>query len=168
MPVACQRLPDGSTFIGYRRGIAEYNAKGDEVFRHDIGRSTIVAAQKAQDGGYLFLTRLGELTRLDRKGKILKSFATNRTYGYSSLELLPNNRVLLAHSAGVSEYDLATEKQVWNATVRAPVSAAQLANGGKLVASPLQRKVIELDRDGKVVKEFSLPDGGVPYRAKRR
>lgn len=168
MPVACERLPNGNTFIAHRRGLVEYNSKDEEVFRFDRNSNDIVAGRKGRNGGYYFLTRTGLLAQVDAKGKIEKSITTGRSYTYSSIELLPNNRVLVALLNSVAEYDLATGKAEWQSNVRTPVSATRVVGGRTLVTSVLQRKVLELDRDGKVVKEFALPDGGIPYRAKRR
>ena len=168
MPVACERLPNGNTFIAHRNGLVEYNSKDEVVFRLDRNTADIVAGRKARNGGYYFLTRTGLLAQVNAKGKIEKSITTGRSYTYSSIELLPNNRVLVALLNSVAEYDLATGKAEWQSNVRTPVSATRVAGGRTLVTSVLQRKVLELDRDGKVVKEFALPDGGIPYRAKRR
>ncbi len=167
-PVACQRLADGGTFIAHRNGLFEVNAKDEQVFRMDRDMEDIVGGQKARDGSYLFLTRAGQLTRLNAQGKVAKTFMTGRTYSFGALELLPNNRVLVTQLQVVAEYDLTTGKQEWRGTVRSPTSVFRTADGRTLTTSSLLRKIIELDRDGNPAKELTLPDAAVPWRAKRR
>jgi hypothetical protein len=167
-PIGCQRLHDGSTVIAHRRGLIEVNAKDEQVFRYNSDKGDIVGGRKARDGTYVLLTRLGLLMRVNAQGKVVKSFTTTRTYGISALELLQNGRALVTNATGVVEYDLATGKQVWRANVRSPMSATRAADGKTLVSSTLQRRVIVLDHGGTPIKEFAMPDGGVPYRALRR
>ncbi len=167
-PIGCQRLRDGSTVIAHRHGLIEVNAKDEQVFRYNSDKGDIVGGRKSRDGTYVLLTRLGLLMKVNAQGKVVKSFATTRTYGISALELLPNGRALVTNATGVVEYDLATGKQEWRADARSPMSATRAADGKTLVSSALQRRVIVLDRDGTPVKEYAMPDGGVPYRARRR
>lgn len=167
-PVACQRLPDGSTFVAYRNGLAEYNTANERILHFYRGLGDIVTGQKARDGTMVFVTRAGECIRVNRHGKVLRSFTVAKPYHFSSIELLPNHRVLVAHLNGVAEYDLATGRMEWEAQARTPVSATRLPDGKTLVASSLYRNVILVDSSGEQISEFLLRDAAVPTRAKRR
>jgi len=168
-PVACRRLANGNTFIGHRNGLMEFDAQNEKVFDYVSNRNDIVAANKGQDGNYAILTRSGQCMRINGQREILKTFAVGRPYVYSQLELLPNNRVLLTQVNGVAEYDLTTGKLEWSALgYGSPTSVQRLANGHTLIASTVTRKIVELDREGKLFNEFALPDGAVPWRVRRR
>jgi HEAT repeat protein len=167
-PMACQRLSDGNTFIAHRNGLLEVNAKDEQVFRLDRNMEDIVAGQKARDGTYFFLTRPGQLIRVNAQAQNLKTILTGQPYSFGALELLANNRVLVTQLNSVAEYDLTTSKQEWRAAVRSPTSVFRTADGRTLATGSLMRKIVEIDRDGNLIKEFTLPDGGTPWRVKRR
>jgi hypothetical protein len=169
-PMACQRLANGNTFIATRNQLLEVDKKGDNVFTFNRFNGDMVAATRAKDGQYVFLTQQGQCVRIDRDGNEVKSFSLgSRLNFYSSIELLPGGRILVTHLASVAEYDETNGKQVWSAQVgRNPTSVQRLPNGNTLVSSTGIPKIVELDRSGKSVWEFNAPDNGIPWRAKRR
>ena len=155
-PVSCQRLANGNTFIATPSVICEYNAEGEQVFRHNRGRWDIVAARKHRNGEYILVTRT-HLVRLDAKGKEVGSFAIGRTFNYCSFDILPNGNLLLPlHRLNkVAEYTL-TGKEVWSARVPFATSARRLPNGNVLAVSMNDQRVVELGKDGKTVSQQLL------------
>lgn len=76
------------------------------------------------------------------------------------VQVLPNKNVLLVHGARVEEV-APDRKVVWRLgppTVLAAESAQRLPNGHTVVADNGRRKVIEVDRGGKVVWDFDVPN----------
>jgi hypothetical protein len=65
----------------------------------------------------------------------------------------------------VAEYDL-DGRLLWQAQVRFPISAVRLANGNTLVVSMTERKVVELDREGREVWSHAVE--GRLWRARKR
>jgi hypothetical protein len=172
LPVSCERLRNGNTFIATSTQIIEVDRSGKELFTFRLPNVTpqtkIIAARKLPNGHILYVTCPGTLTRLDAAGKILKSFPVGKVSFFSStIHLLPNGRVLIPEYIDnkVVEYD-AAGKAVWTATVKNPVSVFRLSNGNTLVASPSTRKLVEVNRAGKEVSESTQT--GMPRQARRR
>src|SRR5262249_50782163 len=127
----------------------------------------ISSAKKLRNGDIIIVDTLGNLSRLDRKGKEIKSFQVGRVYFYGSIDALPNGRVIVPEYQNhkVVEYD-AQGKVVWEAKAQFPSSVSRLPNGHTLITSIVHQKLIELNKDGKVVWEKKLE--GRAYRARRR
>src|SRR5206468_2152091 len=94
-PLACQRQPNGNTFIVTRNQLLEVDRAGKEMFTHARPSNDIMAGQKLRNGQMVFLTNSGALIRLDSSGKEMKTInlQSPQVYG-SNLEVLPNGRVL--------------------------------------------------------------------------
>jgi hypothetical protein len=164
-PTACERLPNGNTFIVSRNQIVEVTPNNKVVFSK-TGR-LISSAKKLRNGEIIMVDTLGNLSRLDRKGKEIKSFQVGRVYFYGGIDALPNGRVIVPEYQHhkVVEYD-AQGKAVWEAKVRFPSSVSRLPNGHTLITSIVDQKLIEVNKDGKVVWEKKLE--GRAYQARRR
>jgi hypothetical protein len=155
MPLCCQRLPNGNTFIACQNQILELDRTGKEVV--SIGRPThdVMAAQKLRNGQIVVLTNTGALIRMDATGKETSSQTLHAMQILGgSIDVLPNGHVLIPQyrTSKVVEYD-AEGKIAWEASVIRPISAYRLPNGQTLVGTLNQSKIIELDRAGKQVSE---------------
>jgi HEAT repeat protein len=166
MPLSCQRLPNGNTFIASRNLLLEVDRSGKELFVHHRSAHDLRAAYKLPDGQIVCLTTGGSCLWLDARGKELHRFAAGSTM-YNSVEALPNGRVLVAHyeQNKVVEYNV-EGKKIWEASVSTPWSATRLPNGHTLVACHVGQVVVELDRLGKVVWEYRT--NARPLKAWRR
>lgn len=168
LPIACQRLPNGDTFIATRRNVMIVDRDGKETFTYLAPNGSISAAQRARNGELTLVTNAGLVRVLDAAGKELRSFQAGQIYTMgSNVELLPGGRVLLPlyRDNRVAEFD-ATGKVVWQATVPSPTSVVRLPNGNTLVGSALQSKAVELNREGREVWSYTLE--GRPWRVRKR
>jgi HEAT repeat protein len=167
MPVAAQRLANGNTFLASRNQLLEVDKDGKEVFTHQRPGYDVMAALKLRDGQIALVTSGGQYKRLDSEGKEIKSFPVGNVQTFAAIDVLPTGRVLvpLYYNNKVVEYD-AEGKNLWEASVQWPTSAARLPNGNTLVSSHGTQAVMELDRAGKVVWQHKLD--GRPWRARRR
>jgi len=167
-PVACQRLPNGDTFIVARNQLLQVDRTGTEVFSHSRPTSDIMVGQKLRNGQMVYITNTGNMVRLDSTGKELKTITVPppQLYG-SNIDVLPNGRVLAAQYSNnkVVEYD-PDGKTVWEATVTQPTSVQRLPNGHTLVGSMYTMQMVELDRQGKVLTQERLE--GRVTRVRRR
>ncbi|VTS00006.1 outer membrane protein assembly factor BamB family protein [Tuwongella immobilis] len=170
MPVALQVMPNGTLFIAARNQIIELDRDREKQLvtiqrpQHDI-----VAAAKARNGEYIVVTNTGQLQRLNKTGEVSKSVSLDgRPNYYSTIQLLPNNRVLLTLQNMVAEFDLESGKKVWEANVNSPNSVQRLPNGNTLVSSMISMEVQEIDRNGKAVWTYKSPDNSRPWKAFRR
>jgi len=167
-PIMCQRLPNGHTLIASRNQLVEFGPQQRKVFTLARPTGDIAAAGRTEGGVYVLITRDGTCEQFNSEGQKIKSFPVARPYQYSSMELLPNNRMVMTHMNGLAEYDLATGKQTWMiAGHRTLTSVQRLKAGTYLVSSTSARRIMELDTEGKVIKEIVL-ENQIPWRAKRR
>ncbi len=168
MPVCCQRLPNGCTFIVSRRELLVVDRKGNKLFSHFSNGPSFVAGQKLRNGQVVFVNSGGQLVRLDVNGKELSRFFAGNVYSTGgNIQALPNGRILVPHyrENKVVEYS-PSGKRVWEASVPYPSSATRLPNGHTLVVSLSQRKIVELNRQGKTVWQHRTE--GRPWCAVRR
>jgi hypothetical protein len=169
-PVACQRLADGNTFIAARDRLVEVDRNGKIAFQLARGaQADIVAARKSREGHYVFATFHGRVTRVDANKNELRSFsAPQNLVSYSSMQLLPNHRVLITTTTGAVELDEESGKPTWQATVGGITSSVQrLPNGNTLVCAVKPRAIFEVDRDGKILTEQPISEA-IPWRVLRR
>ena len=83
------------------------------------------------------------------------------------MEVLPGGRFLIPITAAgkVVEFNGAG-KSLWECPVANPTAATRLANGNTLICSNHDKRVLEVDRAGKVIWEQHLE--GRPFRVHRR
>jgi hypothetical protein len=167
LPIACERLPNGHTFVATRRGLVVFDRDGKEVFTYHHSTTSISAARRLPDGRMLLVSG-GQCVLLDRGGKAVKSFHVGVVYPLGgNIDILPGGRVLVPEYSQnrVAEYDL-SGKLLWQANVSFPTSAVRLANGHTLAVSMREKRVVEVDRDGKEV--WSHTAEGQLWRARKR
>jgi HEAT repeat protein len=166
-PLACQRLPNGNTFIVGRNGAAEFDRAGKQVFKYDRNDFGIFGGIKLRNGQYGVVTQFGTFVRVDSSGKEVKTLNVGQTQTLCGIDALPSGRVLIPMWGAGKVIEIDPEgKTVWEASVNNPVSAFRLPNGHTLVASMGGNKVVELDRNGKQVWEHQTT--GRPWRVRRR
>jgi len=168
MPIGCQRLPNGDTFIATRRQLLIVDKTGKETFTYNQPNTSISAARRLRDGQFIVVSSGGTLERLDARGRVLKSFSVGPVYAQGgNIDVLPGGRVLVPQYRDnkVVEYD-AEGRKLWEARVSFPISAVRLPNGNTLVVSVLRQQVIELTRDGQ--EAWSYRTEGRAWRARRR
>jgi HEAT repeat protein len=169
--MGAQRLRNGRTFVVTRGRLFELDKDGSkELWAYHRPQNDIMNGKKLRDGGYMFMTWQGIVTRLDGEGKEVKTFQVPLAqFGFNpaSIDFLANDHVLVAHTNQhkVVEYD-GNGKSVWEATVQWPFAVERLVNGRTLVSSLNTLKIVELDRAGKVVWE--VKDSLRGYRVHRR
>jgi hypothetical protein len=167
MPVACQRLANGHTFIATRQFLLTVDHEGKEVFTCFQQKTSITTAQRLHNGQMVVVTTGGRCHLLDPKGQELKSFQMGRIYTLGgNVEVLPNGRILapLYSDNCIVEFDWQGTKH-WQAQVMNPVSVTRLGNGNTLVVCTFQNRVVEIGTDGKEAWNYQTDR---PYRARRR
>ncbi len=159
-PLACQRLPNGSTFIATDSQLLEYDKDDKETVNITMpgdGR-TIMKAMKLPSGEIAMLTADARVVRLDATGKELHSFQVNlgmRLFG-GRVHMLPNGRTLVPHNLEdkVVEYD-GNGKAVWEVACDKPVAAVRLPSGNTIVTSMNPATgAVEYDRAGAEVWSY--------------
>jgi outer membrane protein assembly factor BamB len=166
MPINCQRLPDGNTFIASRNFLLEVDRNHNEVFKISRSNHDIMAARRLRDGRIFCLTRVGQCIVLDRTGKEMRSFVVGQSL-LGALDVLANAHVLVPcyGTNRISEYD-EEGRDIWHANVAMPNSAHRLATGQTIVASQNLQHVLLLDATGKTVWQYKAD--GRPWQVFRR
>ena len=81
MPIACQRLANGHTFIATRRVLLVVDGQGREMFHFQPAVAiTINAARRLRNGDMIVVTSTGQLLHLDPQGKERRSFFVGQVY----------------------------------------------------------------------------------------
>src|SRR5262249_40413903 len=126
-----------------------------------------LAAYKYPNGDIVYQAATGEVVRVDARGKEIKSFKTP-TGGsqVGAMDVSPGGLILLTEPEDhVNAYDPA-DKLLFQVEVQGVTTASWLANGNVLAASCNNRKVVELDRAGRVVWAYQSEQN--VFRARRR
>jgi HEAT repeat protein len=164
-----ERLPDGSTFIAQRNQLQIIDRAGKQTFNHFYNMNSILAARRFRDGSIAYVSYSGHYVRLNREGKEVKTVQMNWwNFGLNGAEILPGDHVV----ASVSNFNKVIEfdgdgKQVWECAVVSPAIPYRLANGHTLVPCNNMAMMVEIDRKGKIAKEWK----GLsfqPYRVVKR
>lgn len=152
-PIACQRLPNGNTFIAAYNNVMEVDPGGKTIYNHQRGPAFyIFSAHKTKNGRIVCMTAQGAILELDpQSGKELRSINLGANGGWCGVEALPTGRYLIAtmNNNQVREID-ADGKTHWQASFPGVFRATRLPNGHTIVASMTTKKVAELDRTGHV------------------
>jgi outer membrane protein assembly factor BamB len=76
------------------------------------------------------------------------------------VQVLPGGNVLIVHGAVIEEVnrDRKVVRRIGRPTVVSAESAQRLPNGHTVIADNGRMKVIEIDRDGKLIWEFAVPN----------
>ncbi len=168
-PIACQRLPNGQTFIGTRNQLLVVNRNREVVARSSGPPNfTFATAFRFPDGhGGVVLSDYTTFKHLDSRGKEVGSFKLDFYSVIGNITVLPNRHLLVPEyrKNRLVEYD-GHGKEVWSLVVQQPTSVERLPNGHLLVSSWTRQWMGELDRSGKVLKEQKLD--GLPCRVRRR
>lgn len=171
-PFVVQRLPNGNTFVAMQSRLVEIDRNKNEVWSYQHPQNNIMRAKKLPTGEVAFVTNLGvqaTYIRMDPKNqnKINKQFpVTAVQILFGAMDVLPNGHVLLAHyqQQCFKEYD-ENGGQVSNTQFNWPSSIVRLPNGGNLIASYNQRRIVEY-RGGQAVWEYQ--SDGLVFVARRR
>jgi HEAT repeat protein len=166
MPVNCQRLANGNTFVACRNQLLVLDRNRKEITTISRPGHDVLAARKLPSGEIVCLTTTGTCARLNAAGVELSKFSIGSGVG-NTIEVLDNGHVLVPQFSRdrVVEYDR-EGRIVWEAAVTRPMSAQRLSGNRTLVTSQNGQRVMEIDRTGRVVWEFACP--GRPVRARRR
>lgn len=165
-PSYVRRLPNGNTFLGNHDHAIEVTPRGDKVFHYAPKPSFLIHSMNRKPNGNLVcLSMQGLLLEVDRSGKELRRFQLdNNNRNWSGVEGLPGNRYLAVDliQGEILELDHAG-KTLWNCQVPGASYALRLPTGNTMVCSFDGKRVVHVDRAGKIIWEHKV--GTSPWRA---
>ncbi len=154
-PIACQRLPNGNTFIATYHEVMEVTPTHRTVYLHNRGPGNyLFSAQKLPSGRIVCMTAQGTIVELDAVSGRQVRMVNLLQGGWCGVESLAGGKFLVALMASgqIREVD-ASGKALAQWFFPGAFRATRLPGGHTLVASMTTRRVAELDRSGKTVWE---------------
>ncbi len=174
-PFGFDRLENGNTLVAFQRTAVEYDKDWKETGKkYSSQTEDIVDIKRDTDGTIFLLTRnqsnrIGKIVRLDENWKEKGKSVTTGVLSYYQyrLQILPEQRVLVAEQNRAAEYDLKAEKKdpVWSMPLSNAAMAERLPNGNTLVSDQGSGGIREVTLKNEVVWSFNPPDGRVALRA---
>jgi hypothetical protein len=165
-PVACQRLPNGNTFIATNYHAFVVTPAGKEVWSYKPEQGFFMhSVQRLTNGHLVTVSMAGVVREVDAAGRVVRNISMQAEGGsWSGIEGLPGNRYLVVGSGKVLEVD-AAGKVKWRLELGSACYATRLPNGNTLVVDNATG-LVEVDRAGKRVWERAI--GTNLWRAHRR
>jgi HEAT repeat protein/outer membrane protein assembly factor BamB len=166
-PIACERLPNGQTFISTNHRFCIVTSSGKEVSAYAPENGFFIhSIQRLRNGHVVCVSMEGTIREVDAAGRVVRDVPLSIKGGWSGIEGTPNGRYLVSNvQAGkVLEVDTAG-KTVWEFTAAGICYAARLRNGHTLIVNN-HSGLVEVDAAGKTV--WSRPISTSLWRAHRR
>jgi HEAT repeat protein len=177
-PFGFHRLANGNTLVAFQRTAVEYDKDWKETGKKYNSNSDDVVDIKRDDAGTTFIllrnqnNRIGKILKLDENWKEKGTAVTTGTLSYYHfrMQVLPDERVLIAEQSRVAEYDLKAGKKepIWTMQLGNAAMAERLPNGNTLVSDQSQGGIREVTPKNETVWTFATPDGRIALRAIRR
>jgi hypothetical protein len=166
-PIACQRLPNGTTWISTNHRWFIVTPEGKEVTTYTPENGFFIhSVQRQRNGHVVCVSMEGTVREVDAEGKLVRDVPLPTRGGWSGVEAAPGGRYLAVNNSEgkVLEVD-AAGKVVWEYQLGGACYAQRLTNGNTLVVSN-STGLVEVDRKGNTVWERKMPTS--LWRAHRR
>jgi len=162
-------LPNGHILFAHQFAVTEIDLQGHVVWNHDAPSNTeIHTVQRYGDDSVVFVQNGNPAKAIvinKRNGAIEREFSLpvghpDSIHGqFRRARMTSSNTLLAAHMdmGKVAEYDL-TGKQVWSVDAPGVWDAEPLPNGNVLISGNTNKYVLELNRKGETVWEFTAAD----------
>ncbi len=177
-PFGFHKLAGGNTLVAFQQTAVEYDKDWKETGKKYNANADQIVDIKRDDAGTTFLllrnqnNRIGKIVKLDANWKEIGTPLTTGMLGYYSarMQVLADERVLIAEQSRVAEYDAKAGKKdpVWTYQLANAAMAERLPNGNTLVSDQSQGGIREVTPKNEVVWTFAVPDGRIALRAIRR
>lgn len=166
--VGCQRLPNGNTVVVAYNKVYELDRQGKEVrtlFKPPADE-TMYSGQKLPNGNVLYIGSREKLTEVSPDGKVVRELPVSISgIGLVRAEVV-NGGWMIGTTSDLILLNMKGEI-TWRSAAAARASSAQRLPGGNvLVSSDTNNKMMEVDRNGKLVWEKTVL--GNPVRVRRR
>lgn len=177
-PFGFQRLSNGNTLVAFQLTAVEYDKNWKETGKKFNTQADHIVDIKRDESGKTFIlmrnqnTRIGKIVKLDADWKETGTPITTGvlSYYHFRMQVLPEERVLIAEQNRAAEYDMKTGKKepVWSIQLNNAAMAERLPNGNTLVSDQGQGGVREVTPKNEIVWNYTTTDGRIALRAIRR
>jgi hypothetical protein len=153
-PIACQRLPNGSTWIStnHRFFIVTPDGKEQTIYTPENG-FFMHSVYRMRNGNVAVVSMAGEIREVTPAGAVIRTIPLEVQGSWSGISVAGNGHYLVVNNGQglVQEIDQ-SGKVVWDLRQEGACYATRLPGGNTLVVSN-RSGLIEVDRDGKTVWE---------------
>jgi hypothetical protein len=172
-PIGLQKLSNGNVLVVGRHQVVEWDRNRKAVSTLTRQQYDIVAGAKLRNGNVAVYTQQGQIVTYDKTGKQLDTFAAGRGNYNSTMQVLPNGKLIITQFRAVAEVDPVAKKADVVMNYNFPTSAQRLPNGNILVSNQNNYQVAEMDpKTNKLVWEYKPENNNNQFyrawRAKRR
>jgi HEAT repeat protein len=157
-PIACQRLPNGNTWISTNHRYFIVTPKGVEVSAYAPENGFFIhSVQRQPNGKVVCISMTGEIREIDPKGKVLYKVPLPEQGSWSGVEAVSGGKYLAVNlgSGKVLEVDR-KGKVVWEHQEQGACYASRLPNGNTMIVNN-SNGLREVTRAGKTVWEHRIP-----------
>ena len=164
-PVNCERLADGTTWIGTRRNSVVVKRDNTVVASHVVSADTINSIRRSPRGHVVAITIGNQLVHADAAGKLVRKVELPKGGNYGDAEILPSGNYLATDQTNGRIVELNPKGDVVRKIdVPAAFGQDRLPGGGYVIATDKQARLV--DAAGKTTWEMA--SDGYVRRAHRR
>jgi hypothetical protein len=166
-PIACQRLPDGTTFIATNHQLFVVSSSGKVLSSYAPEPGFFIhSARRLPNGHTACVSMAGCVREIGAAGKVVCSVDLPITGGWSGIEGVGTDRYLVVNNTRGQVLEVDRKgKTLWEYTAAGACYASRLPNGHTLVVSNASG-LLEVDRSGTVVWQREVTTS--LWRAHRR
>jgi len=153
-PIACQRLPNGATWISTNNRFFTVDRAGKETQAYTAENGFFIhSAYRMPNGHVAIVSMAGEIREIGTTGQAVRTIPLQHQGGWSGISVAPNGNYLVANNtAGVVQEFTPDGKLVWEYKGPSSCYATRLPGGNTLVVHN-GTGMVEVDRAGKAVWE---------------
>ncbi len=174
-PIGLHKLTNGNILVVGRHQVVEWDRNRKPLSTITRQQYDIVAGAKLRNGNVAIYTQQGQIVTYDKAGKQVDSFGggIGRANYNSTMQVLPNGKLVVTQFRGVAEVDPIAKKADVLMNYNFPTSAQKLPNGNILVSNQNNYQVAEMDpKTNKTIWDYK-PDNNNnqffrAWRARRR
>lgn len=172
-PIGLHKLSNGNILVVGRHQVVEWDRNRKPISTVTRQQYDIVAGVKLRNGNVAIYTQQGQIVTYDKTGKQVDSFNAGRGNYNSTMQVLPNGKIVITQFRAVAEADPVAKKADVLMNYNFPTSAQKLPNGNILVSNQNNYQVAEMDpKTNKIVWEYKPENNNNQFfrawRAKRR
>lgn len=155
-PIACQRLPNGMTWISTNNRFFTVDSAGKELNAYTPENGFFIhSAYRMRNGNVAIVSMAGEIREISPAGKVVRSIPLKVQGSWSGISVTPAGNYLVANLGNNLLQEITPEgKVIWEYNNPGVCYATRLPSGNTLIVNNNGNQgLVEVDRAGKTVWE---------------
>jgi hypothetical protein len=168
-PIGLQRLDNGNIVVIGRFEIIEWDRDRKVISKITRQQPDICAGAKLQNGNFAVFTIQGQMVVCDKDSKEVTSFPVGPDSWGSTMQVLPNGKVLVTQRNRIVEVDVVNKKIDAIMTIQSPTCVQKLPDGNILLTDASKNQFVEIDpKSKKIFWEYEVEPEYRPRCIRRR